>query len=66
MAEVHVTIGPNDKSGTQISFHNPDNGNGSNQGVSAADAPAPAKGGTQTTVKVVGTPGSAVRFSNPA
>jgi hypothetical protein len=23
MAEVHVNVGPNDKSGTQIVFHNP-------------------------------------------
>ena len=64
MPEVHVNIGPNDKSGTQVVFHNPDNANGS-QPLPASDNPAPARSGSQTTVKVLGTPGVAVRFSNP-
>ena len=65
MAEVHFTIRPIDGSGNQIVFHNPDNANGS-QPLPPSDVPAPSKSGSQTTVKVVGTPGVAVRFSNPA
>lgn len=64
MAEIHVSVGPNDKSGTQIVFHNPDGSNGSQPGP-ASDNPVPSKT-PQTTVKVVGTPGVVVRFSSPA
>jgi len=58
MAEVHVNVGPNDKSGTQIVFHNP------------GQHPLPVGAGqtvTQTSGKTSGqVPGSSVVVNNPA
>jgi hypothetical protein len=64
MAEVHANVGPNDKSGTQIVFHNP------------AQSPLPAGAGLQVTQtkdvtgKPIATsgqvPNSTVVFNSPA
>lgn len=50
---------------TGLHVHVP-NGQSANVITNPTDNPSPAKSGVQTTVKVVGTPGSAVRFSNPS
>lgn len=65
MAEIHVTIQPIDKSGNGVVCHNPDNATGSNEGISAADSPAPPKSGVQVTAKVAQAFGGP-RFANPA
>ncbi len=58
MADVHVNVGPIDKSGSQIVFHNP------------GQHPLPAGAGlpvTQTSGKTSGqVPGSSVVVNNPA
>ena len=53
-----------DASGNQVVFNSP--GHSASETNNPSDAPAPSRGGSQATVRVIGTPGSAVRFSNPS
>ena len=58
---IKITI---DASGNQVVFNNP--GHSASETNNPSDAPAPSKSGVETTVKVIGTPGSVVRFSSPS
>lgn len=63
MAQIDITPASNPALGLHV--HVP-NGQSANVITNPSDNPAPSKSGTQTTVKVVGTPGSVVRFSSPS